>query len=360
MARSRDAGLCGGILGRSAPIVLGALRATRMKRAEVIVGRILTFNCHEAYVHLLGKLGLELDIVDALPGRYTPRWDERMRPLPPRARRIDLAAARAGAAYDAAIAHNLTDLLELRELAVPKILVLHVSLHARCEEEPGAPEPGVVQQRVATYLALTGATAVAVSEAKAASWGLECPVIRPCADPAEYRDYTGDVPVALRVANQIAARPRRFAWDEHLAIVGSLPFKLIGHNPGVAGAEPAASWQALRHAYREHRAYVHTATPGLDDGYNLALVEAMTTGMPVVSNAAPNSPLSDGHDGFVGGTPERLHAALARLLSEPTLARELGCRARETALSAFPLQGFVEGWHRALELARRRFAAPPH
>ena len=34
------------------------------------MSRILTFNCHEAYVHLLGKLGFELDIV----GRIDSSW----------------------------------------------------------------------------------------------------------------------------------------------------------------------------------------------------------------------------------------------------------------------------------------------
>ena len=34
----------------------------------------MTFNCHEPYVHLLGKLGHEMDVVDGLSGRHAMRW----------------------------------------------------------------------------------------------------------------------------------------------------------------------------------------------------------------------------------------------------------------------------------------------
>jgi hypothetical protein len=321
------------------------------------VGRILTFNCHEAYVHLLGKLGLDLDIIDALPGRYTQRWDERMRPVPRGARLLTLEQVQRGAAYDAAIAHNLTDLIQLRDLDVPKVLVLHVSLAARCDEEPGAPAPAVVSAHLGTYLELTRATAVAVSRPKAASWRLDCPVVRPCADPDEYDGFDGDLPVALRVANQVLARPRRFGWDDHRAIVGELPFQLVGHNPEIEGSAPASSWQALREAYRRHRAYVHTAGPGLDDGYNLGVVEAMTTGMPVVTTALAESPIEDGKNGLVDRDPRRLHAGLAALLVDRARALELGKRARETALREFSVESFVSGWQRVIEQAVRRWAS---
>lgn len=320
------------------------------------MGRILTFNCHEAYVHLLGKLGVGLDIIDALPGRYTQRWDERMRPVPQRARLLTLEQVQSGASYDVAIAHNLTDLVQLRDLDVPKVLVLHVSLAARCDEEPSAPPPSLVSAQLAKYLELTRATVVAVSSSKAASWGLDCPVVRPCADPDEYCGFDGDLPIALRVANQVLSRPRRFAWDDHCAIVGGLPCKLVGHNPGIDGAEPASTWQALRELYRHHRAYVHTAGQGLDDGYNLGLVEAMMTGMPVVSTALAESPIEDGKNGLVDRDPRRLRAGLAALLVDKDRALELGKRARETALQQFPVEGFVAGWRRVLEQAVRRWA----
>jgi glycosyltransferase involved in cell wall biosynthesis len=327
------------------------------------LSRLLTFNCHEAYVHLLGKLGFELDIVDGLAGRYCTSWDRRMRPVPERARLISLETALGGQRYDAAIAHNLTDLLALRDLDLPKVLILHVSLEARLREEPGAPSLGALQSQLATYLNAIGALAVAVSEMKAQSWGQNCPVIRPCADPDEYQGFAGDEPSALRVANQVRARLGRFDWPAHERIVHGHPIQLVGHNPDMDGSAPAESWEQLRSYYRRYRAYVHSAGRRLDDGYNLAVVEAMMTGMPVVSQAGSESPVSDGVNGYVSDDTEYLNARLGELLRDPTRARELGQRARETALERFSVDTFVSGWCAALELARqtwqrRRARAP--
>lgn len=319
------------------------------------MGRLLTFNCHEAYVHLLGKLGLPMDVIDGLPGRYTTRWDERMRPVPASARLVQIDEALAGGDYDVAIAHNLSDLLALRSLALPKILVLHVDLRARVREEPGQHDVPRMQGQVRDYLNGIGAVAVAVSRTKAESWGQACSVIAPGADPDEYRGYDGVLPVALRVANQVLARRERFGWDAHQAIVAGHSAVLVGHNPGLDGVVAASSWDDLRQRYREHRAYVHTAGLGLDDGYNLGVVEAMMTGMPIVSLALPESPVRDGENGYVSADVGYLNERLGELLRDKEHARELGRRARESARELFSITQFVDHWRAAIELARDAF-----
>jgi hypothetical protein len=319
--------------------------------------RILTFNCHEAYVHLLGKLQHELSIIDGLPGRVTARWDERSRPLPSRARLIRLDEAFGAPRHDVAIAHNLTDLLALRSLEVPKILVLHVNLEARVREEPGPHDVGVMQAQLREYLAAIGAVAVAVSETKARSWGQSCPVIRPCADPDEYRGFEGTRPVALRVANQVMQRPERFAWSAHLAITHGHAAELVGHNPELAGVLPASSWDELKARYREHRAYVHTAGLGLDDGYNLGVVEAMVTGMPIVSLAGSDSPIVNDYSGYVSDDVAYLNARLGALLADRELAMAMGARARNCAIELFSVSRFVKAWQAALDLAANAFAS---
>jgi hypothetical protein len=316
------------------------------------MSRVLTFNCHEGYVHLLGKLGCDIDIVDGLPGRDRRSWDLRARPVPLRARLIDATMLAASSGYDVAIAHNVTDLLLLRDFDMPKVLVLHVSLAARAREEPRAPPISAMRAQLDTYLRAISAMAVAVSENKAASWGQRCPVIRPCADPDEYAGFTGDEPSALRVANHVMRRPERFAWDAHLRIILGHACTLVGDNPEL-GSAPAPSWEALRGYYRSHRAYVHSAGAELDDGYNLGVVEAMMTGMPVVSLAGAESPVIDSVNGFVSGDTDVLRARLGQLLGDRAFARELGARARATALERFSVAEFIAGWHAALDQARQ-------
>ncbi|HEX3597084.1 MAG TPA: glycosyltransferase, partial [Polyangiaceae bacterium] len=253
--------------------------------------------------------------------------------------------------------HNVLDLLDARQIDAPKILVLHVSLSARASEEPNPPSPEEMSRQVQQYLSLIGGIAVAVSESKRASWRLSCEVIRPAVDAGEWCGYHGADARLLRVANQVNLRRARFAWDAHERVVEGLPFHLMGHNPDVPGSQPSQGWEHLRDAYRSHRAYVHTADPLLEDGYNLALLEAMATGMPVVSTDAPGSPVVDGENGFVGTDAALLHEKASALLDDQDLAQRLGARAREMVLDRFGMNAFTTGWRAALEHARDAFYA---
>jgi hypothetical protein len=282
-----------------------------------------------------------------------------MRPVPNGGRLISLEQALAGGgSYDAIIVHNVRDLLDIRDLKAPKILVLHVSLTARRLEEPGAPSRQIISDQVRTYLRLVGGIAVAVSEMKRGSWGLDCAVVRPTADPNEYGPHAGQERRLLRVANHVSRRRERFGWNDFQSIVAGLPWQLIGDNPDMPESRPSRDWNDLKNCYRTHRAYAHTAGPGLDDGYNLAVLEAMCSGLPVLSNLASDSPVTDGENGFISGNLGVLAEAASRLLDDPALARRLGDRARETVVRDFPVEGFVRSWHHVIERARKAYQAP--
>jgi hypothetical protein len=49
---------------------------------EFNLPRLLTFNCHEAWLHQLEYIGYPIDIIDGLSGRYCNRWDLNVRPCP--------------------------------------------------------------------------------------------------------------------------------------------------------------------------------------------------------------------------------------------------------------------------------------
>lgn len=322
-------------------------------------GRLLTFNCHEAYVHLLAKLGFELEVIDGLPGRYVTAWDTRARPVPSNVRLIGPSQVGGARRYRAAIAHNLTDLLALKDLALPKILIFHVNLEARLAEEGPTFDRAELMRSISTYLDLVRGVAVGVSEDKLQSWGLRGHVIRPPIDGDDYQGYTGELPQGLRVAHQVSARRARFAWHLHEAVAARVPVKLVGHNPDLPGVEAAGSWDELRAAYRQHRFYLHTTGPQLDDGYNLALLEAMATGMPVVTTPSVSSPVVHGECGFVAEDPRELADAAARLVADLALARDLGRVARERVLAQFPVTTFREQWLAAIDAAVRRFGKHP-
>ncbi|MSP24235.1 MAG: glycosyltransferase family 1 protein [Myxococcales bacterium] len=321
--------------------------------------RLLTFNCHEAWVHQLGALGRPLDIIDGLPGRYTSRWDERMRPVPAGARLVSVSDVLTGAVeYDAIIGHNLSDLLAVRALEAPRVLVLHVTLEHRLEQAQFTRTPQELVRSIDEYLKLAGGVAVAVSDLKARSWGLAaCSVVESAANVAEYLPWTGELEQGLRVANQIQARRKYLAWELHERAFAGVPLRIFGHNPDMPGVKPPASWAELKLQLSRHRFFVHTADPSLEDGFNMALMEALAAGLPVIGNRHPTSPVEDGVSGMLSDDPALLALYARRLLVDRPLAERMSTEARLLAERRFSPARFIAGMERAVLEARRRFEA---
>jgi hypothetical protein len=319
-----------------------------------VARRILTFNCHEPYVHHLAKLGYPLDVVDGLPGRYVKSWDTKSRPVPQNVTLIQLNDIYSRGPYLTAICHNVSDLIAIKHLDVPRILILHVSLQGRVAEEGCSLAIQDMQYTVRTYLRMVGGVVVAVSKPKLTSWGVEGTVIEPPVDPDEYGDYTGELPEGIRVSNLVSKRARILAWDVHQEIVRNIPLLHVGYNPDITGVEPARDWDHLRHLLRTHRFYLHTSDPDLEDGYNLALLEAMGTGLPVVATCSPTSPVVDGQSGFISDNVEYLRWGIQQLLSDPQLAFQMGERGRQVVLERFSVSRFLESWHETIGEARAR------
>src|SRR5690242_20155268 len=314
--------------------------------------RILVFNCHEAWVHQLRLLGARLDIIVGLPGRHTPGWDEAMRPLPPRSRQVTLQEVlRARESYDCIITHNLTDLLDLKAFSGPRILMIHLTLEGMIAEQKPSMDSEDFRVAVHKYTGLTRTHVIAVSSLKARSWGFEQHVVPLAADPGDYFPWRGDLARGLRVSNYIVRRPRTLLWNFHQQVFSSLPVTLVGHNPELPGAESSRNWQHLKEILRNHRFFIHTAHPELEDGYNMATLEAMAAGLPILGNRHPTSPVTHGVSGFLSDDPVELRGFAERLLTDQALARRMGQAAQATALEEFsPLSfrnGMLEGIRRA-------------
>ena len=134
--------------------------------------RLLVFDCHEAWVYQLQALELPLDIVIGLPGRAQQGWDENMRPVPPKARllRLDQLLRRAES-YACIVAHNLSDLLDVKLIPAPRLLMLHETLEGAALEQKLTVPLEQFRHTVAEFVNLTGTHVVAVSKMKGRSWG---------------------------------------------------------------------------------------------------------------------------------------------------------------------------------------------
>lgn len=80
------------------------------------------------------------------------------------------------------------------------------------------------------------------------------------------------------------------------------------------------NWGHLKKLLQSHRFYIHTADPRLEDGYNMATIEAMAAGLPVLGNRHPTSPVKHGLSGFLIDDPYKLRKYAKMLLEDRYLA----------------------------------------
>jgi len=319
--------------------------------------RLLVMNCHEPWIYQLRVLDADLDIVIGLEGRYTTTWDDAMRPQPPRSRLLSLDEVHAtpAGAWDCIIAHNVTDLLDLKAIDAPVLLMIHDFLEGRLAQQASTLPAAAMRERLGQYLRLRGAHAVAISSTKATSWGVRGEAVPNFVDPADYGPARFDKPAGLRVANHIWSKRVFLQWDLHEAAFEGLPVTLIGHNPEF-GVDAAAGWDALREELAAHRFFIHTANPRFEDGYNMASLEAMAAGLPVIGNRHPTSPVVHGVSGFLSNDPGELRGYAELLLTDAALARRMGEAACATVADRFTAVRFRHGMTEAIATARRKHA----
>lgn len=281
-----------------------------------------------------------------------------MRPIPPNARCVRLEEVLdARGRYHCIIAHNLSDLLDVKSLEGPRLLVLHATLGGMVVEQCTATPPDELRRAVSQYVRLVGAHVMAVSRLKGRSWGLDEDVVPFSADPYDYLPYRGDEPRGLRVANQIRQKARTLRWDFHERTFDGVPVTIIGRNADMPGVLPARDWDDLKQMLSRHRFFIHTAAPELEDGYNMAMVEAMAAGLPVLGNRHPTSPIRHGVSGFLSDDPIELRAFAWELLRDRELAAQMGREAQKTAADFFGVDKFILGLTRSIETARKKWDA---
>ena len=280
-----------------------------------------------------------------------------MRPIPANARCVNLEHVLAAReVYDCIIAHNLSDLLDVKALDAPRLLVIHGTLGGMILDQNANTPPDELRRAVSQYVRMIGAHVMAVSRLKGRSWGLDEDVVPLSAEPADYREYSGDLARGLRIANQIRRKRHALNWEFHEQAFSGLPFTLIGRNDDMPGVNPPRDWNDLKEILRRHRFFVHTADPALEDGYNMATLEAMAAGLPVLGNPHPTSPIRNGVNGFLSDDPLELRAFAWRLLRDRELAVRMGTEARNTVQQNFNTEQFKRGIARSIETARSKWS----
>ena len=173
-------------------------------------------------------------------------------------------------------------------------------------------------------------------------------------DPG-YR-YTGEQPSLAVVVNEPVRRARvagtdlalRIADRVQLDVYGMGVHELASAAPGLAGHLHEDLPQARLHdRLGRHRAYLH---PYRWTSLGLALIEAMTLGLPVLGLCTTDAPAAvPPGTGVLSNDVDRLVEAARRWLGDPQEAREVGLRARQHATSRYGLARFLTDWDALLK-----------
>jgi hypothetical protein len=309
--------------------------------------RVLTFNSHQPYLHLLAScLPWALGVVaPKLPSGQVKQWNPRIRPL---LNNISIYSsvqeALQDGPWDWILAHNVNDLLDSRSIPIPKAFLVHGTLSGRILQDRSDINRTLYVRNLNILLKDCGARVIYISNLKRRDWGMPGDVIRPAVDIRQYGGYRGEIRGVLQVCNRLRERGAMMGWSVYEAVCQNIPNLVIGENPNLPCSYMSKDWEDLKEQFRSYRIYLYTPIHPYEDGYNLSLLEAMATGMPVASLKHLTSPIRDGLEGIVAATPEELRKKVSELLDNPDKAMQLGECARLRVEKEFAISAFRLAW----------------
>ncbi|WP_028310344.1 glycosyltransferase [Derxia gummosa] len=160
--------------------------------------------------------------------------------------------------------------------------------------------------------------------------------------------WSGEYPRGIVVVNHLRRRGRRLGADIYLNLRRRIPLDHVGmaatEMPGGLGEIPNPELPAFIARYRFFLNPIRWTSLGL------AVVEAMTLGMPIVGLATTElaSVIDRDVQGWIDSDETRLAAAGRALIDDPALAARWGAAARELALERFGIGRFAADWDELL------------
>lgn len=158
--------------------------------------------------------------------------------------------------------------------------------------------------------------------------------------------YDGSRAEGIFVVNELQRRGRMAGLDLYQAFrAEGLPLTTVGMGSTDVGGIGEIHYTKLHQRVAEYRFLYslmrYSSLP-------LAVIEALTIGMPVVALATTEVPtvIQNGVHGFVSNNPDALKQHMQFLLDNPDEARRMGNNARQLAQERFSIRRFVDDWNR--------------
>jgi len=199
-------------------------------------------------------------------------------------------------------------------------------------------------------------------ESNLANYAGESKVIRFTKDPAEFNGYTGTSSKAICISQNMKHRGEFCNYATFEKIAQGLDVKLYGTSNESSGDLSGGflTYEAMKDLIRTSRAFIYTGTQPAC--YTLSFIEAMMTGIPVVAigpklaNSLNISGdmyeiadmIENGYNGYISDDVQYLRERIQTLAVNPTLAKTIGERGRQKAISLFGIEPITEQWRQFL------------
>jgi hypothetical protein len=159
--------------------------------------------------------------------------------------------------------------------------------------------------------------------------------------------YTGKKERGIVVINHLRQRGRRLGNDVYADVIKHVPLDLVGMDAQSAGGLGEIGNLELAAFSAQYRFFFN---PIRWTSLGLAIVEAMTIGMPIIGLATTElaTVIRNGESGYIDTNVAALVDAMQRLIRDPKEARLLGDGARKVAMERFHIDRFVADWDETL------------
>lgn len=158
--------------------------------------------------------------------------------------------------------------------------------------------------------------------------------------------YTGQLARGISVVNHLARRGRRLGADVFAEASRRVPIDLVGMDAEAAGGLGEIPNPELAAFMARYRFFFH---PIRYTSLGLAVVEAMSIGMPVVGLATTElaTVIRNGVNGHIDTRVEGLVDVMRALIEDPQMAAGWGRAASRLARERFGIERFVADWQAA-------------
>lgn len=208
-------------------------------------------------------------------------------------------------------------------------------------------------ERMAAPYRKAGLERIAYSpkEANIPSYGGHDALIRFWVDPAEYDGWTGNIARVINITQHLRQRDPYTNWGFWDAATDGLDAMPLGPGSHAIGGPGPLDYTEMQWWLRHARAYLYTGTQPAS--YTLGLIEAMMTGIPIVSigpshmSIFPYGPdLFEGHELANGyaDDPAEAQGMLTRLLDNRGFAHEASRVIRARAIELFGKEQIAAQW----------------